>query len=240
MTQAISDIAQIFCAQGGEFITSTALFSEKLKKIKAFIFDWDGVFNDGTKNEQGTSNFSEVDSMGINLLRFGWWLHTPEMPYTAVISGERNVTSFQLVQREHYNSCYFRIKHKIAALEHFMNIYDLKPEQVAFFFDDALDLSIAEKCGLRIMVRHQGNPLFRQYVIENGLVDYITGQVGGAFAVREGCELLLGLRQIHDHTITKRLDFYPEYDQYLSERQLIESSFYTLAAGKFELQNIFF
>lgn len=238
MTQAIDNIAQIFCAQGGEFITPTTVFSEKLKKIKAFIFDWDGVFNDGTKNEQGTSNFSEIDSMGVNLLRFGWWHTNSEMPYTAVISGERNVLSFQLVKREHYDSCYFRIKHKIAALEHFMNIYDLRPEQVAFFFDDALDLSIAEQCGLRILIRHQGNPLFQRYVIDNGLVDYITGQTGGAFAVREGCELLLGLRQIHDQTLTKRLHFYPEYDQYLSERQLIESFFYTLASGVFELQTV--
>lgn len=238
MNQDISNVIKTFSQQGGEFIISTDIFLEKLSKIKAFIFDWDGVFNDGTKNEQGTSNFSEIDSMGINLLRFGWWHSNSEMPYTAIISGERNLISFQLVQREHYNSCYFRIKHKIAALEHFMSVYNLTPDQVAFFFDDALDLSIAEQCGLRIMIRHQGNPLFQKYVIDNKYVDYITGQVGGAFAIRESCELLLGLRQIHDQTITKRLHFYPEYDQYLSERQLIESSFYTLAAGEFKLQTI--
>ncbi len=238
MPHTINDTAKIFSTLGGEFIIPTDIFAEKVKKIKAFIFDWDGVFNDGTKNEQGTSNFSEVDSMGINLLRFGWWLSHSKMPHTAIISGERNVMSFQLVQREHYESCYFRIKHKIAALEHFMNIYGLKSEEIAFFFDDALDLSIAEQCGIRIMIRHNGNPLFQKYVVDNNLVDYITGQVGGAFAVREGCELLLGVDQIHDQTITKRLRFYPEYDQYLSERQMIESSFFTLAEGKFELQTL--
>ncbi len=236
MLQTTNNTAAVFSNLGGAFITPAEELAEKLKKVKAFIFDWDGVFNDGTKNEQGSSNFSEVDSMGINLLRFGWWLSQPEMPYSAVISGERNVMSFQLVQREHYHACYFRIKHKIAALEHFMASHSLRPEEVAFFFDDALDLSIAEQCGVRIMVRHKGNPLFQKYVIDNNLVDYITGQVGGSFAVREGCELMLGLNQMHDQTITRRLRFYPEYDQYLSERQMIESSFFTLVDSKFELQ----
>ena len=236
MLQITNNTAAIFSNLGGEFITPAEELAEKLKKIKAFIFDWDGVFNDGTKNEQGSSNFSEVDSMGINLLRFGWWLSQSAMPYTAVISGERNVMSFQLVQREHYHACYFRIKHKIAALEHFMDIHSLHPEEVAFFFDDALDLSIAEQCGVRIMVRHKGNPLFQKYVIDHNLVDYITGQVGGSFAVREGCELMLGLNQMHDESITRIIRLYPEYDQYIYERQMIESSFFTLVDSKFELQ----
>ncbi len=228
-----SDITSIFANLGGDFITPPESLTEKIKTIKAFVFDWDGVFNDGTKNEQGSSNFSEVDSMGTNLLRFGWWLLQDKMPYTAIISGERNLLSFQLVQREHYHACYFRIKHKIEALEHFMSTRNLKAEEVAFFFDDALDLSIAEKCGVRILIRHKGNPLFQRYVVENHLVDYITAQEGGNFAVREGCELLLGLAGIHDQTITERLNFYPHYERYFSERQKIESQFFTLEHGTF-------
>ena len=223
--------ASIFTDLGGCFITPPNIVVEK---IKAFVFDWDGVFNNGTKNEQGSSNFSEVDSMGTNLLRFGWWLSTGQMPFTTVISGERNLLSFQLVQREHFDACYFRIKHKIEALTHFMSIHNLQAEEVAFFFDDALDLSIAEKCGMRILVQHRGNPLFQKYVIENKLVDYITAQEGGNFAVREGCELLLGLNDIHDQTISERLNFYPYYEQYIAERQTIESQFFTLINGVFE------
>ncbi len=233
-----TDITSIFTNLGGSFVTSPEILTEKLKKIKAFVFDWDGVFNDGTKNEQGSSNFSEVDSMGTNLLRFGWWLLQGQLPYTTVISGERNLLSFQLSQREHYHACYFRIKHKIDALEHFMSTRNLVAEEVAFFFDDALDLSIAEKCGVRILIRHKGNPLFQKYVIEKKLVDYITAQEGGNFAVREGCELLLGLTDIHDRTITERLNFYPHYDSYLSQRQAVSSQFFTLKNGQFEEQSL--
>ena len=233
-----SDISAIFTQLGGEFITPVSELAEKLSSVKAFIFDWDGVFNDGTKNEQGSSNFSEVDSMGTNLLRFGWWLSQASMPYTAVISGERNLLSFKLVQREHYHACYFRIKHKIEALEHFMSSRGLKASEVAFFFDDALDLSIAEQCGVRILIRHKGNPLFQQYVIKNKLVDYITAQDGGNFAVREGCEFMLGLQGVHDQTIDERLRFYPHYNNYLTERQAIQSQFFTLVNGQFEPQSV--
>jgi len=47
-----SDISAIFTQLGGEFITPVSELAEKLSSVKAFIFDWDGVFNDGTKNEQ--------------------------------------------------------------------------------------------------------------------------------------------------------------------------------------------
>ncbi|WP_229598418.1 phosphatase [Runella zeae] len=238
MLTSTDSIFDIFTDLGATLVIPKEEFIEKTKKIKAFIFDWDGVFNDATKNENGSSNFSEVDSMGTNLLRFGWWLSTNgQMPYVAIISGERNVFSFQLTQREHFHGCYYRIKHKIAALEHFMASYNLTLDEIAFFFDDALDLSIAEKCGLRIMIRHQGNPLFQKYVVENNLVDYITAQEGGNFAVREGCELLLGIKGVFDETIAKRQLFYPDYNQYLTQRQSIKSNLFTLIEGAFEAQN---
>ena len=34
---------------GGTFITPADHLKEKLSKIKAYIFDWDGVFNNGSK-----------------------------------------------------------------------------------------------------------------------------------------------------------------------------------------------
>ena len=234
MANHSANIQNLFTEIGGEFITPVEELTTKVGQIKAFIFDWDGVFNDGTKDDHGSSNFSEIDSMGINLLRFGWWLKTGQMPLLVIISGERNVRSFQLAKREHYDAAYFRIKHKIEALEHLLAQHNLKPEEVAFFFDDALDLSLAECCGVRIMVRHRGNPLFKKYVIENGLTDYITGSEGHQFAVREGCELLLGLQNVHDQTIRERRKYYPHYAQYYGQRQAVESRYFTLNEGIFE------
>lgn len=234
MPPYLSELENIFAQIGGQFIVPIDELAQKIKPVKAFIFDWDGVFNDGIKDNYGSSNFSEIDAMGTNLLRFGWWLADGALPLVVVVSGERNLRSFELAKREHYHAAYFRVKHKIEALQHLMATHQLQPHEVAFFFDDALDLSLAEQCGVRIMVRHRGNPLFKKYVVENGLVDYITGSEGHQFAVREGCELLLGLRQIHDQTIAERTRYQPHYAQYLGQRQALETQYFTVKDGGFE------
>ena len=65
----------IFEQIGGVFCTPADLLAEKLKTIKAFVFDWDGVFNNAVKNENKSSNFNEADSMGTNMLRFNHFIH---------------------------------------------------------------------------------------------------------------------------------------------------------------------
>jgi len=97
----------IFTELGGTFSRPFAEFKDRLSKIKAYIFDWDGVFNDGVKTVQGGSPFSEIDSMGTNMLRFGHWMKTGELPFVAVITGEENPTAQYLAQREHFHSVYF-------------------------------------------------------------------------------------------------------------------------------------
>ena len=222
-------IEQTFSALGGQFITPVETLTEKLRAVRAIVFDWDGVFNDGIKTEAGSSSFSEVDSMGTNLLRFGFWLHHGgQLPVAAIITGVTNGLAETLVSREHFHSCYSQAKHKVDVLTHLLHQHNLQPHEVAFFFDDALDLSVAEIAGVRIMVRREANPLFTNYVINNGLVDYVTGSQSGQFAVREGCELMLGLLGQFDSVMAERLRYRPVYDQYYQQRQAIESTYWTV------------
>lgn len=224
----------VFTQAGGTFCIPYAEFQSKLSHIKAFIFDWDGVFNDGTKDNQGSSDFSEVDSMGTNLLRLSRWLLKKEMPFCAVMSGEKNQISFQYTKREHFHQGYFKILHKTLALDHFLAAHSLRASEVAFVFDDVLDLSVAARAGLRIMVGRTANPLFRQYVIDRKLTDYITGH--DQFAVRETCELLIGAAGNFEATINARSAFSSEYRQYLQERQQITTEYFTLE--KEEIQRV--
>lgn len=224
----------VFTQAGGTFCTPYAEFQSKLSHIKAFIFDWDGVFNDGAKDSQGSSNFSEVDSMGTNLLRFSWWLQKKQLPFCAVMSGEKNQLSFQYTKREHFHQGYFKILHKTLALDHFLAAHSLQASEVAFVFDDVLDLSLAARAGLRIMVGRTANPLFRQYVVDRKLADYITAH--DQFAVRETCELLIGAAGNFEATIAGRSSFSPEYRQYLYERQQITTGYFTL--DKEEIQGV--
>ena len=219
----IKDIPQLFENQGGEFISAPSLILEKLKKIKAYIFDWDGVFNTGTKTDTLGSGYSEVDSMGLNLLRFGYWLsNNHQLPYVAIITGENNQTAIKLAQRESLHHIYFSFKNKALAFEHFINSFGLKPDEVAFVFDDVLDFPITRHCGLRFMINRQGSPLFTKYVKQEQYADYISGQFGGSFALREITELILGLSGQYEISVKERTDFGVLYTSYLEQRGKME------------------
>jgi 3-deoxy-D-manno-octulosonate 8-phosphate phosphatase (KDO 8-P phosphatase) len=220
------EIHKLFTAIGGEFQISPDVFASKLNAIRAFIFDWDGVFNDGVKDHQGSSNFNEVDAMGTNLMRFSRWLNRGELPIVAVMSGERNVLSFQLTTREHFHQGYFRVKDKLQAFHHFAALHKLDPNEIAFVFDDVLDLGLAEEAGLRIMVQHPGSPLFRRYVLAHGLADYITSP--SPYAIREACELIMGTTGNYDEVVAGRSHFTNDYRSYLAARQAVPTEYFTL------------
>lgn len=215
----------------GSFVTPPEEIAARRAQIKAYIFDWDGVFNNGFKDDNGSSSFSEVDSMGTNMLRYNHYLLTGQNPLTAIVSGERNKIAFSFAQREHFHLAYYKIADKSVALQHICDTQGIRPEEVAFMFDDILDLSIAGSCGLRIMVGRDSNPLLLEYVQRNGLADYITACRGGDHAVREATELLTGLSGQYDATIGGRIAFDASYKNYLAARNAPDPVFYTLHEG---------
>ena len=219
----IHDIAERF---RGRFLTPPEQVREKLFRIKAYIFDWDGVFNSGFKDEDGSSPFSEVDSMGTNMLRLNHYLRTGSLPVTAILSGERNKAAFTLARRERFHAAYYSIRNKTTALSHICDTWRIRPEEVAFVFDDILDLSIADQCGLRVMVQRPCNPLLIDFAEKRQLADYITGLDGAHHAVRETAEMLCGISGKYDETISHRIAFSKTYRQYLSLRDGTETSFF--------------
>ncbi|HRH39715.1 MAG TPA: hypothetical protein PK760_15300, partial [Flavobacteriales bacterium] len=141
-----------FAELGTLLVHSPAALQERLRMIRAVIFDWDGVFNDGWKDLDGGSPFSEVGSMGVNMLRFGLWMQNEgELPVSAVITGQHNGHAERFAQRERMHGLYMGFIHKPEAFDSFLAKHKLRAEQVAFFFDDAIDLSVAARCGLRVL-----------------------------------------------------------------------------------------
>ena len=212
----------------GNFIAAPGVLLEKLNRIKAFVFDWDGVFNNGEKSEQGSSLFNEVDAMGTNLLRFNHYLRNGKPPVAAVITGERNKAALSLARREHFDAVYCGIKFKADALKHLCAAHDIQPDEVAFMFDDVLDFSAAAMCGLRIMVNRAANPLMMQYAVTNDLADYITAADGSRHAVREMVELLTGISGKYNDTIGERSAYTARYQQYLAERDIPQTPLFTV------------
>ena len=211
-------VENIFTQLGGNFCRPFAEIESKLGKIKAFIFDWDGVFNNGMKSAQGGSPFSEVDAMGTNMLRFGYYLKNNSLPKVAILTGEENPAAAFLGNRECFQGIYFKSTDKRLAFEHFLSTNNLKGEEVAFVFDDVLDLAVAERCGLRFQVKHEGEPLLQRYTQERNIADYFTATE--THAVREVCELILGIFDKYDEAIFHRSQFDETYQGYLTQRNL--------------------
>jgi 3-deoxy-D-manno-octulosonate 8-phosphate phosphatase (KDO 8-P phosphatase) len=118
------------------------------------------------------------------------------------------------------------VKDKLQAFRHFAALHKLDPKEIAFVFDDVLDLGLAEEAGLRIMVQHPGSPLFRKYVLEHELADYITSPT--PYAVREACELIMGTTGNYDKVIAGRSHFTNDYRTYLAARQAVPTEYFTV------------
>jgi 3-deoxy-D-manno-octulosonate 8-phosphate phosphatase (KDO 8-P phosphatase) len=225
----MSNPQNTFEGLGAEFVLPQYKMSEKLQTIKAFVFDWDGVFNTGTKDSGGSSTFNEVDSMGTNLLRFSFFLQHKKLPLTAILSGEKNEAAFHFSKREHFNSSYFKVFNKIIGIEHFCTQNNIKPNEICYFFDDVLDLPVARVAGLRVFIPRQASSQFTRFVKQNHMADYITACSSSDFAVREACEMLMTLSGTFDKAITFRMNYDPIYKQYIDTRNGTPTQFYTLS-----------
>ena len=227
----MSHLTQLFTEIGGQFITPEAELIEKLKQVKAFVFDWDGVFTDAGKDHLLQSRFNEADSMGTNLLRFSYYLNHKELPITAIISGEKNSAAFTFIDRERFHASYSKFANKLEASKHLCATHNIQPHEICFVFDDVLDLSLAEVSGVRIFISRKANPLFNEYVIKHFLADYVTGASSGESAVREACELLIGLNGNYNETITERKNFSETYANYLALRKATTPVYYANLEG---------
>jgi 3-deoxy-D-manno-octulosonate 8-phosphate phosphatase (KDO 8-P phosphatase) len=209
--------------QWGDFYPNKEAFLKKIKNIKALVFDWDGVFNSGRKTDEKGSDFSEVDSMGINLLRFGFWLKNGHIPYTAIITGMNNQIAQYFAKREHFQNIFFGFKNKLDALNHISENEGIKPSEIAFVFDDILDFGMAKECGLRLMMKRDCNPLLNEYAIQNNIIDYHSANSGGNHGLRESCELILDSLGLYKEALENRMVFSQKYQDYSKERMAIEN-----------------
>ncbi len=211
----------------GHFCCNQNELLKKLSGLKAFVFDWDGVFNDGFKTSQNGSGFSETDSMGINLLRFSHYLIHKKLPICAIISGEKNEAASFFAKRECFHYNFYKIAHKIDALNTICKEHNISPEEVAYFFDDVLDLSIAKVAGLKILIHKKASAFFTDFCIKNHYADYISSYSGAENGLRECCEMMMVNSGNFETVLKHRTEYNNEYIQYLEERKKIETAFFT-------------
>jgi 3-deoxy-D-manno-octulosonate 8-phosphate phosphatase (KDO 8-P phosphatase) len=215
----------VFSRLGGTFVTPIATLVERLRNVCGFVSDWDGVFNQGTKGEGAESTYSEPDSMGTNLLRYALWRQQGELPIAALITGADNPSARTFALREHFHAVYFGARNKTAAIEALCRAHRVSSDRLVCIFDDVNDLGMAFACGIRVFVQRSASPLLREYVVRQGLCDYVTAHSPHGHAVREVCELLLGLLGSFEAVVASRVAWDASYSEYFAARQALTTEF---------------
>jgi len=215
----------VFSKLGGTFVTPIGTLIERVRSIRGLVSDWDGVFNQGTKGEGSESTYSEPDSMGTNLLRYALWREHGKLPIAALITGADNPSARNFALREHFHAVYSGARNKTLAIEALCRTHSVSSDRLVCIFDDVNDLGMAFACGIRVFVQRSASPLLREYVVRQGLCDYVTAHSPERHAVREVCELLLGLLGSFEAVVASRVAWDAGYAAYFAERQALTTEF---------------
>ena len=153
-----------------------------LAAIRLVAFDVDGVFTDGRfyLSDDGVESkaFHTQDGFGVRkLINAGIEV--------AVISGRRSGAVERRMAELGVSHIVQGCRDKVAALDDLLATLGLTSEQCAFVGDDIPDLPVLQAVGCSIAVANAVPEVREQ-------CDYTTTAAGGAGAVREVCELVLG------------------------------------------------
>jgi 3-deoxy-D-manno-octulosonate 8-phosphate phosphatase (KDO 8-P phosphatase) len=214
------DPLKYFSQLGTRFFKQPDVLRRRLANVRCILLDWDGVFNDGFKDQNGSSPFSEVDSMGLNLLRFSFWSMNRQLPPCAIITGQHNALAQAFAERENLHGVYMGFTNKTEALALFLKEHGLRAEQVAFFFDDVLDLPIARQCAFSSLIRRSASPLM-EIAAYKGNGDIATFNSGATHGLREACELIMYLTGRWEETLEHRVSYSGTYQNYLQTRNAV-------------------
>lgn len=220
-----------FTQMGGVICTPLQEFKDKTEQVRGLLFDWDGVLSPGKKGESQGGLFSEVDAMGINMLRYMYWRLHRRLPHVVIISGSEDRTAFQFAGREHFNALYTQVVDKKSALDHVCRSAGISLEQIACFFDDINDLAMASHCGIKLQIRQSASPLFSEYTIKKGICDYISAHSAAEQGVRECCEFIMGLNGDYSGIVESRVNFDRDYRDYWTARNRLNTIYYTCQEG---------
>ena len=153
-------------------------YKTKLKDIKAFIFDCDGVLTDGCVNLLPSGE--QVRTMNT---RDGYALQLAVKKgyIVAVISGGNSAAVKTRMTKLGVHDVYLACHDKVTALKELIHIYSLDPTQILYMGDDLPDYEVMQEVGLPTC------PDNAVQEIKN-LSDYISSKKGGEGCVRDVIE----------------------------------------------------
>ena len=160
------------------------MFLEKLKLIKAFVFDVDGVLTDGivhvTENGEQLRQFNIKDGYALQLaIKRGYKI--------AVISGGRSLGVKIRLQGLGITDIFLGADSKIELYSSFLIKNSLSAEQVMYMGDDIPDLPAMKLAGLPVCPADAASEI-------KEISHYISFKEGGKGCVRDVIEKVLKIQ----------------------------------------------
>ncbi len=160
------------------------MYLEKLKNIKAFIFDVDGVLTNGDITVTGEGDqirhFNVKDGYAINhAIKSGF--------YIATISGGHSRGVLLRLNGLGVKDVFMGISHKLEVYERVVVDMKLNPEEILYMGDDIPDLDIMKKVGLPACPADACEEV-------KAAAKYISPIMGGKGCVRDVIEKVLKIQ----------------------------------------------
>ena len=156
-------------------------FKDKLKSVKAFVFDVDGVWTNG---------FIYVDGNGLQMrttnVKDGYAVHyASKLGYpVAIITGGKCTSIIGRFNDLGVKDVYIEASNKVVYFEQFLEKYNLKAKDIMYMGDDLPDYRVMKMCGLKVC------PADAAHEIQE-IADYISDKSGGQGCVRDVVEQTL-------------------------------------------------
>lgn len=160
------------------------MFLYKLRTIKAFIFDVDGVLTDGsihvTDAGEQLRSFNIKDGYALQLaVKRGYPV--------AVISGAKSQGVMLRLKGLGIKSIYIGIEDKLAVFERFIKENNLSPDHIAYMGDDIPDLLIMRIVGMPTCPADAAEEI-------KAIASYISPKKGGFGCARDVIEKVLKIQ----------------------------------------------
>ncbi len=158
-------------------------FKEELQKVKAFVFDIDGVLS-----RQTISLDSDGDPLRTINLRDGYALQLASRKgYSlCVISGNSSTSIHKRLSSLGVKHVYLGIAEKGAVMKEYMEEAGLTKEQVMYMGDDIPDFKVMKMAGVAVCPADADNEIKQISV-------YISDKKGGEGCVRDVIEQVMRL-----------------------------------------------
>lgn len=156
-------------------------FKQLIKNVKAFAFDIDGVFTDGTvlvlPGDDLPRTMSVRDGFAVK--------HAVQSGYKMVIiSGGRSEAAKIRLEKLGVHKVFIGRDDKVNALGEFMSEHKLKYENILFMGDDMPDYEVMQKAGISCCPKDACNEIKELSV-------YVSDKKGGEGCVRDVIEQVM-------------------------------------------------